>query len=107
MPGFNTPPVSFTEDPLADDIFVAIQKTVDGLESEVGHAYVVCIGIDQGDGDSSAPILDDRAFLLREPLLRFLFPPHFTRLRCLHQARLLLYHHIIGFSLPTMPTSMI
>ena len=44
---------------------------VNGLEPEVGHTYVVGIGIDQGNPDPSFSGLPDGSFLLTEEAVYF------------------------------------
>ena len=42
---------------LADEVGVGVEQRVDRLQSEVGHADVVGVGVDEGDRDASAPVL--------------------------------------------------
>ena len=44
------------EGPFADDITVAIEPTIDGVDTEAGHAEIVRVGIDQSNGESAAPV---------------------------------------------------
>ena len=38
---------------------VAIEQAIKGMNTQVGHAYIVGIWVDDGDGDSASPVLDD------------------------------------------------
>ncbi len=58
---FFIPVFSFPESPFANYLVVAIQETVDGVKTQIGHAQVVGIGINNGDGQSAAPIFANRA----------------------------------------------
>ncbi len=58
------------------------------MDSQVGHAYIVGIWIDEGDGDSAPPILDDSTlfsgeslsgFLNLIPAHRFFYQPHLIK----------------------------
>ena len=51
------------ERPLADDIMHAVQKAVNPLESEVGHAEMVGVGINKDDTQLSTGVFIERAFL--------------------------------------------
>ena len=43
--------------PFAYHMIHAVQQTVYGLETEIGHADTVGVGIDQRDRDTSLPVL--------------------------------------------------
>jgi len=44
------------EGPFSNNIIPAIQKTVNDLKSQVGHADAIIIGVDKGNGYPAAPI---------------------------------------------------
>ena len=56
------------ERPLADHVVAPIEEPVEGVQAQARHAHVVRVGVDQGDGQSSAPVLDDGAFFAGQPL---------------------------------------
>ena len=60
------------EHALADHVGHRVQVPINGLEAEIRHADGVRIGIDEGDGDLAAPVLDDGSLLLGEQGLCFL-----------------------------------
>ena len=60
------------------------------MNSQVGHAYVVGIRVDKGDGDSTAPIFGDGAFFSGKP------PPGFFNLILTH--KFLLTPHPLSLS---------
>ena len=43
------------EGPLADDVFFKVKKVIEALKSQVGHSYMVGIGIDETNGKLAAP----------------------------------------------------
>ena len=57
------------EHALADDVGHRVQVAVDGLETEIRHPDRVGVGIDEGDGDLAAPILDHGSLLFGEQSL--------------------------------------
>ena len=49
----------FPEDALADYVVVAVEEGVDCLEAQIGHTYIVGIGVDERDVYLPAPVLVD------------------------------------------------
>jgi hypothetical protein len=47
------------ENTLADDLQVAVEVPVKGVDAQVGHAKVIRVRVDEGDGQPAAPVLDD------------------------------------------------
>ena len=39
----------------ADDMIIMVQQAIDTLETEVGHAQMIAIGIDQSKTDAASP----------------------------------------------------
>ena len=56
------------EGPLTDDIFFVVEKMIEGLEPQVGHSHMVGIGIDETNGNFSAPWFLDSPFLFLKNL---------------------------------------
>jgi hypothetical protein len=54
---------SFPEDSLTDNVFIAIQEAVDGMNAETGNTDLVGVGVDEGDGESAPPVFDNGALL--------------------------------------------
>ena len=48
--------------PFADDIRVTIQQAVDDVDSQVGHAYIIRVRVDEGYRDSTTPVFNNGAF---------------------------------------------
>ena len=42
------------------------------MNSQVGHADIVGVWVDEGDGESASPVFDDGALFAGEPLSGFL-----------------------------------
>ena len=42
-----------------DNMIKAVEKPIDGLKPEIGHAHVIAIGINQGNADSGVPRFSD------------------------------------------------
>ena len=66
------------EDPFADDIIIAVQGFIDGLEAQVGHANGIAVGKSQGNTKLPAPVFKDGSPFFGQPLLLPLlqFPQH-------------------------------
>ena len=78
------------EGPFADDVGVAIEQVVDGMDAQVGHADIIRIGVDKGDGEPPPPVLNDGSLFPGKP------PPGFFSLVQTHQ--LLLTPHPLSLS---------
>ena len=61
----------FPEGSLTNDSIVTIEQTIDGMNPQVRHAYIVGVGVDKGNGESAPPILDDSALFPGKPLPSF------------------------------------
>ena len=61
-PIFSLPEGSFT-----NDLTIAIEQAIDGMKSQVRHAYIVGVRVDKGDRDSTSQILDDSALFPGKP----------------------------------------
>ena len=59
------------EDALADDVGNRVEVAVDGLETQVGHAHRVRIGVHEGHRGPPSPVLADCSLLAGKELLRF------------------------------------
>ena len=60
------------EHALADNVGNRVEMAVDGLEAEVRHSDRISVGIDEGDGNPSAPVFTDGPLLGGEQGLGFL-----------------------------------
>ena len=40
---------------LANDVVIIVQQTIDALETEIGHAQMIAIGVDQSKTDPATP----------------------------------------------------
>ena len=67
-----SPALSFPEGSFANDLAVAIEQLVYGVKSQVGHAYVVGVGVDEGNGYSTPPIFNSSALFSESCCLAFL-----------------------------------
>ena len=47
----------------ADDMVIMVQQAIDTLETEIGHAQMIAIGIDQSETDPASPGFSDGANL--------------------------------------------
>ena len=61
----------FPEGPFANDLTVAIKQLVNGVKPEVGHANVVGVGVDKGNGYFTSPIFSNGALFPGELLPGF------------------------------------
>jgi hypothetical protein len=69
----------FPECPLADNVAVVVEQFIDGVDAQVGHAQVVRVRVNQGDGQPAPPVLDNGALFAREdlPCIFEFIPGHF------------------------------
>jgi hypothetical protein len=76
---WSVPVILFPEGPFADNIGVVIQEAIDGVEAQVGHAEVVGVRVDEGNGQSPAPVLIDGAGFAGKAVSGFVDPiPAYT-----------------------------
>ena len=62
-------PSMAAEDAFADNLGRLVQQPVQAVNRQAGHAHIVGVGIEEGDGESAAPILDHcAAFALKHIL---------------------------------------
>jgi len=85
-----SPIFSFPEGSFTNNLTIAIEQAIDGMNSQVGHAYMIGVGIDKGDRDSASPVFDDGALLSGEP------PPGFFDFIPTHRI-FYLPHPLLGF----------
>jgi hypothetical protein len=65
------------ENALADDFQVTVQELVNRVDSQVRHAQVVGVRIDQRDRQPPAPVPDDGAILTQRTFFICLLPKYF------------------------------
>jgi hypothetical protein len=57
----------FPEGSFTNDIAVAVQQAIDGMDPQAGHASIIGVRVDEGSGESASPLFDNSALFSGKP----------------------------------------